>query len=220
MEESVSGFKQEGGWVTIVEHGERITTALEKEGVDGSDFDDWNEWRPKAQERFRDDINQKTAEKASTNEGDGEREGKTPVEDIGVASENLNESITELVEGDLEDAAEEGHDAVEHATRAVDSTARKSLRAVEQTVYKHVMTKVSPCYFDNPLVSANIDRIQSKRPQYRFEVNVNDDGLKKRVSERLTEFEETIDRWRVETQKNTKQVEVTEGIGPLNENQK
>ncbi len=161
MEESVSGFKQEGGWVRVVEHGERITTALEEEGVSGGEFEDWDEWRPKAEERFGEDINEKTAEQASTKEGNGEKAGKTPLEDIGTAGDSVGNSIEELEDGDFEDAAEEGQEAVEHATRAADTAARKSLRAVENTVYKHVMTKVSPCYFDNALVSANIDRIQS-----------------------------------------------------------
>ncbi|MFH5802027.1 DUF5828 family protein [Haladaptatus sp. CMAA 1911] len=217
MEESVSGFKEEGGWVTTVEHGERITAALEEEGIDDPNLDEWNEWRPKAEERFCEEINEKTAEQASTDEGDGEKAGKTPADDLGTAGENIGDSISELAEGDIEDATEEGQDAVEHATRAVDSTARKSLRAVESTVYKHIMTKVSPCYFDNPLISANLDRIQSGRPKYRFEVNVNDDDLKQRVSDRLATYEDDIDRWRIETEKNIEQITVSEGIESVTE---
>jgi Family of unknown function (DUF5828) len=217
MEESVSGFKEEGGWATIVEHGERITAALEEEGIEDPNLDEWNEWRPKVEERFREEINEKTAEQASMNEGNGEKAGKTPVDDLGTAGENLGDSISELVEGDIEDATEEGQVAMEHATRAVDSTARKGLRAVENAVYKHVMTKVSPCYFDNPLISANLDRIQSGRPKYRFEVNVNEDNLKQRVSDRLSTYENDIDRWRIETEKNTEQITVSEGIEPSSE---
>lgn len=72
MEKSISGFKQEGGWVTIVEHGERMTAALRDIGVSGEDFEEWDEWRPKTHERFSEDINEKTAEQASIAEGDGE----------------------------------------------------------------------------------------------------------------------------------------------------
>ncbi|KZN23406.1 hypothetical protein A4G99_15515 [Haladaptatus sp. R4] len=216
MEESVSGFKQEGGWVAVVEHGERITAALEAEGISGAEFEDWDEWRPKAEERFGEEVNEKTAEQASTSEGDGEKAGKTPLEDISTAGDSIGGTIQELEDGDLEDAAEEGQEAVEHATRAADTAARKGLRAVENTVYKHVMTKVSPCYFDNALVSANIDRIGSGRPQYRFEVNVNDDSLKRSVSDLLAEYED-IERWRIETEKNTRSVAISEGIESVTE---
>ncbi|WP_227374555.1 DUF5828 family protein [Haladaptatus halobius] len=214
MEESVAGFKERGDWVTIVEHGERITKALEDEGVDGSNFDEWNEWRPKVHERLGEDVKEKTAEQASPSEGEGERAGKSPSEDVNAAGDELKDSASELAEGDLEDAIEEGQESLERATRAVDTAGRKALRTVEETVYKHVMTKVSPVYFDNELVSANVERTRNRDERYAFEVNVNDDDLKDRVRDRLVEYEGKK-RWRGETEKRTDSVEAAEGTESL-----
>lgn len=96
MEENISGFTQEGDWTTIVEHGERITAALDDVGVDGEEVTEWNEWRPKAHERLGDDVTEKTAEQASTAQGDGEQSGISPNEDIRTAGEELTE-VTEEV---------------------------------------------------------------------------------------------------------------------------
>lgn len=214
MEESVAGFKQRGDWVTIVEHGERITKALEDEGVDDSNFDEWNEWRPKVHERLGEDVKEKAAEQASPSEGEGEKAGKSPSEDVNAAGDELKDSVAELTERDLEDAIDEGQESLERATRAVDTAGRKVLRTVEETVYKHVMTKVSPVYFDNELVSANVERTRDRDEGYAFEVNVNDDDLKDRVRDRLAEYEGEK-RWRGETEKRTDSVEAAEGTESL-----
>ncbi|WP_423744081.1 DUF5828 family protein (plasmid) [Haladaptatus sp. SPP-AMP-3] len=214
MEESIAGFKETGDWVAIVEHGERITKALDEEGIEGHDFDEWNKWRPKAGERLREDVNEKTAKQASAARGEGEKAGKSSTEDAGTAREELEDTVSELAEGDIDDALEEGKDTIEYATRAADTAGRKALRTVEETVYKHVMTQVSPAYFDNELVSANVERGRGGN-RYTFEVNVNDDDLKTRVSDRLKRYDEEIDRWRGETEKETESAEAAEGIDPV-----
>lgn len=215
MEESISGFKEQGGWVAIVEHGERITEALAEAGVSGQAFDEWDEWRPKVHERFTEDVNEKTAAQMSLEEGEGEKAGKSPGEDLGAAGEGLSKSAGELAEGDVNDAVEEGTESIEYVARAVDSAARKAVRTVEGTVYKHVMTQLSPCYFDNELVSANVERISAAdaEKRYAFEVNVTDDALKERISAQLAEYDE-VSRWHVETPKNTDLSVAAEGVDP------
>jgi hypothetical protein len=215
MEESIAGFREENGWVAIVEHGERITEALAEAGAAGEAFEEWNEWRPKAHERFGEDVNAKTAEQMSLEEGEGERAGRTPTEDLGAAGGELSDSAAELAEGDVDDAIDGGSDSIEYVARAVDSAARKAVRTVEGTVYKHVMTQLSPCYFDNELVSANVERTSNGAAEmrYAFEINVNDDDLKERVSTQLNEYDD-LSRWHVETPKNTDRAEAIEGVDP------
>lgn len=214
MEESVSGFTQEGEWVTIVEHGERITAALADVGVDDEEVADWNEWRPKAHERLSEAVTEKTAEQASTARGNGERADTSPDEDITSAGEELTEATKDVAEGEFEGAIDNGNDAVTYTARAVDSAGRKAIRAAEEPVYKHVMPQVSPCYFDNALISANLSRTQDDESQYAFEVNITDDTLKEHVSEQLAAYDAEIGHWRIETEKNTASIEAAEGVEP------
>ena len=217
MEESISGFKQRGSWGTVVEHGERITRALrelaDRPEVTEEDLAEWDEWRPKHDERLDEDVNEKTAEKASVGEGKGEQAGKDPEDDIQTAGEKLSESYENL--DDPGEAVDKWGESIDYVARAADSAGRKALRAVEDTVYRNVMTRIAPYYFDNRLVSANIQRVG--QDDYVFEVNVNDDDLKIRVSNQLADYEQAVDRWHVDTPKETEVAEAAEGVEPPNE---
>lgn len=213
MEESVSGFRIRGSWGDIVEHGERVTRALRdlaREGHDVPDdeLEEWDEWRPKQHERLHEDVNEKTAEQAATEEGAGERAGKEPNEDLQTAGERLTDSYENLDNPD--EAVEEWRESVGYLARAADSAGRKALRAVEGAVYRNVMTQVSPYYFDNDLVSANAYR--TGEDDYVLEVKVNDDDLEIRVSNRLADYEQSVERWHVDTEKTTETVEAAEGV--------
>ncbi|WP_299334573.1 DUF5828 family protein [Haloplanus sp.] len=214
MEESVSGFKRRGAWGEIVEHGERITRALRDAGAEGEAFEEWDEWRPKSHERLGEDVSQKTAEQASVGEGEGEKAGKEPDEDLRTAGEKLSESYNHVEEGDNGEAVERWQDSINYVARAADSAGRKALRAVEGTVYRKVMTQLAPYYFDNALVSANIQKTTrgGDEDQFIFEVNVNDDDLKTAVSDRLADYENDIDRWHVDIEKETSVAEAVEGV--------
>ena len=216
MEESVSGFKIRGAWGEVVEHGERITRALRDAGVDSDAFEEWDEWRPKSHERLREDVGEKTAEQASVAEGEGEKAGKDPDEDLQTAGERLSESYEHVENGDGDEAVERWSESLGYVARAADSAGRRALRRVENTVYQRVMTQIAPYYFDNELVSANIQ--QSTRGEgdieFIFEVNVNDDDLKDEVSARLGEFDDKVSRWHVDTEKETETAEAAEGVEP------
>ncbi|TQQ81036.1 hypothetical protein EGH24_07760 [Halonotius terrestris] len=221
MEESISGFKVRGAWDEVVEHGERITQALRQEDIEEQPeeiqeaFADWDEWRPKAHERLNTDVSEKTADQASVDEGEGEKVGKAASDDVKKAGEKLSESYKKMEDGDDEGAVERWQDSIGYVTRAADSAGRKALRTVENTVYRNVMTQLAPYYFDNALISANLQqpsRGGDDEELFVFEVNINDDDLKEAVSERLGEYEDTIDRWHVTTEKETDTVEAAEGV--------
>ncbi|GAB3707269.1 DUF5828 family protein [Halorubrum pallidum] len=216
MEESISGFKVRGDWVDVVEHGERIALALRESGIDGDAYHDFDDWRPKSHERIDEDVSAKTAEQASVSEGEGERAGKTPGDDLQTAGEKLTESYEKVGENDTESAVERWGESIEHVARAADSASRKALRKVEDTVYRKVMTQMAPYYFDNELVSANVQEVGRGEDgeTFVFEVNINDDDLKAEVSDILAEYESEIDRWHVEAEKRTEDVAAAEGVEP------
>ena len=218
IEESVAGFKARGGWVDVVELGERVTTAIrdvaaEREDVrvEEDDLAEFEEWRPKTDERLDEDVNEKTAEQASTEEGPGEAAGKEPDEDLRTAGEKLTESYEHL--DDPDEAVESWGESIDYVARAADSAGRKAIRKVEDAVYRNVMTRIAPYYFDNALVSANIQRIdRGERPEYVLEVNINDDDLKIHVSNKLADYESDVDRWHVSVPKETEAAEAAEGV--------
>ncbi|MFC7071708.1 DUF5828 family protein [Halovenus rubra] len=217
MEESVSGFKVSGSWVDVVEHGERIARALEELSdefdIDEHALDEFDQWRPKSHERLDEDVSKKTAEQAHVEQGKGEKKGKQPEEDLQTAGEKLAESYENLDEPD--EAVNKWGESIDYVARAADSASRKAIRKVEDTVYENVMTQMSPYYFDNDLISANIQRTRSGDEQeYVFEVNVNEDDIKIRVSNKLADYEQVVERWHVNIEKETASIEAAEGVEP------
>ncbi|MFB6094333.1 MAG: DUF5828 family protein [Halanaeroarchaeum sp.] len=213
MEERVSGFVARGTWEEVVEHGERITRALRDAGAHEDypeAFEEWAEWRPKVHERIETDVSEKTAEQASVTEGGGERAGKSADEDLQTAGERLTESYEHIEEDDAESAVEKWQDSLDYVARAADTASRKALRKVEDTVYRKVMTQVAPYYFDNELISANVNRVRSQE-EFVFEVNVNDEACKEKVREHLLSYEEDVDRWHVDTEKDVASAAAAEG---------
>ena len=216
MDESISGFKERGDWGDVVEHGERITLALREAGADDDAFHEFDDWRPKSHERIDEDVSEKTAAQASVGEGNGEKAGQSPGDDLQTAGEKLTESYEKVEADDTEGAVERWGESITHVARAADSASRKALRKVEDAVYQKVMTQVAPYYFDNELISANITEVGrgENGETFEFEVNVNDDDRKSEVSEILAEYESEIDRWHVETEKRTEDVAAAEGVEP------
>ena len=216
MQESVSGFEVRGTWGDVVEHGERITRALREADVDGEAFEEWNEWRPKSHERLGEDVSEKTAAQASVSEGKGERAGKAPDEDLQTAGEMLSDSYDHVEAGESDSAVERWSDSLGYVARAADSAGRQALRRVEDTVYQRVMTQLAPYYFDNTLISANIQKTTRGDADvtFIFEVNINDDELKTAISNRLADYDNEVTRWHVDTKKQTETAEAAEGVEP------
>ncbi|MDY6819664.1 MAG: DUF5828 family protein [Halobacteriales archaeon] len=214
MEERVSGFRIRGSWTDIVELGERITQALIDAGISDEALDEWETWRPKAHERLDEEMRLKTSEQASVDEGPGERSDVTAGEDIRTAGKKIREAS-----GRLRDEAPGGalaslQDSVDHAKRAADTTGRQALRSIEDAVYRNLMTEVAPQYFDNELISANIRRTSQldTDDEFVFEININDDDLKDEISDILATYQDEIDRWHVDVQKDISNLASAENV--------
>jgi len=215
MDESISGFRVRGSWGDVVEHGERVTSALREVDADGpyrEAYEAWDDWRPKAHERLSVDVSEKTAAQASVAQGEGERAGQDADDDLQTAGERLSESYERLEEDDTKGAVEKWEESIGHVARAADTAGRRALRKVENTVYKNVMTQVAPYYFDNDLVSANVQRVRGEDDEFVFEVRVNADELRDPVREVLHEYEADVDRWHVDTEKETDAAAAAEGV--------
>lgn len=191
MEESVSGFKQTGDWGTIVAHGEKITAALEQVDANNSysdAFNEWNEWRPKLDERLSNEVNEKTAVKASVGEGVGEKNDEKINENLKEANSELKESVKRLKKKDSTDEMiDSWKTAIQQTGHAADTTSRSMLRKLEQTVYQNVMTVIAPYYFDNELISANIQK--NRDDTYTLEININPDEMKNSVSDLFDSYD-------------------------------
>lgn len=187
MEKRVSGYRVCGSWDDVVTHGVRITRVLREGGVAEDVLAEWDDWRSKAHEQLEDEVSEKTVETASVEKGAGEKAGRAPGEDLQRASEWTLESIETTERDDPVDILEKWENALDHALRAAYTTTRRAVRTIETAVYEQVLTRFTPCYFDNELVSANLRPTTRLEDDDAFvvEVNVNDDELNGKADQRL-----------------------------------
>lgn len=186
--ESVSGFKITGDWNSIVEHGERISYTLEKIGIKDhkSGLDEYNEWRPKITED-RTDISEKTADSASIDTDD-----ENPKEDITKAKEKASEGVSDISDADARNAYNDSTESAKHTVNAIKGATKETFKKSEKIIYENVMTKLSPYYFDNPLISANISKKSDN--VFSFEININIDEVKTKVSDNLQDVYDDVDQ--------------------------
>ena len=202
MEERIAGFKVQDDWDGVVEHGERITEALRDADRTGDAVEEWDEWRPKSEDDLNPEIRDRTAEQAHIDQGPGERKGQSPGEDMLNAGEKLTDAYEDIEQNNTDEAIEDWHRSLQYITRALDSASREVIRPAEDMVYKRVMTKLSPFYFDNDLIHANIRHGRARnREQYIFEVNITDDELKIVVGEHLRRNQHNHDHEQDTTEK-------------------
>lgn len=195
METRLSGFQVEGTWEQVVDHGDRMSRILHDLGAGAhprmgrSSFqdalDEWDDWRPRPAESFETDVRTRTAEQASLGPGAGEQRGRAPLDDLERAWMALLVGPGTVPDGGASELGSRMTEAARLTARAVDTGMRRVVRNMEEAVYLHLMTRTSPCYFDNRIVSANLDRGTDDGEAYRFEVNVNSDRLKEQVAKRL-----------------------------------
>lgn len=217
MESSISGFKVTGSWQQIVEHGEKVQSILmhleqTTDKVDEDLITEFKEWRPKVEDLGDEkEISKKTAEKASVSESTSEKKDKPVSDDIDDATEHAEESMDALSKQDINESWKQWKSTTAYITRATDTIWRQLLRKVEFFIYTNVMTIVSPYYFDNPLISANIQK--KSKDTFEFEVNINDDDLKDQVKIALEDLNER-ERWHLndtDNQITTEKAEASEG---------
>lgn len=138
MQETISGFKEEGSWEEVVRHGEQISRILQKH-TQNDEFHEWDEWRPREHEDLGDEVARKTVEKASV-DPDG---------------------------------------------KGLKKKSQEFFREFEEAVYSKIVSRTNPLYFDNQLVSANIEKKGTASDEFTFEIKVHPKSARRKVRRTL-----------------------------------
>lgn len=186
--DSVSGLKIEGSWNDIVEHGEKVAEELKNSDIKTDDFDssieEFESWRPKRDEDLSNDIKRKTAEEASIGESNTEENIESVKNGVKRAGSNIKQGTPNMKKKKKFDT-EKMTKSLSLLVGVLDYLARSSFRQSEEVVYKRFMTLISPHYFDNKLISANLTK--SSEDSYVLEININDDSLKDNIKNKIRE---------------------------------
>lgn len=190
MQQTVSGFKFEGRWKDVVNKGEELTEAMKDADAEESAFSDWDEWRPREEESYAAEVKQKTVEKASVKQNRVESKGKTARAEAEDAVQDVGSAMTEATRGEVDEASKHTREAVGAFLLSMDTAVRKSVRTVEHVIYKHIVARANPYYFDGQLVSASLNKKRSLRSEkgntYQLAVTINDDEVFDHLKDEIT----------------------------------
>ncbi|GEM_PF-3499073 len=196
MKETISGVKVEGNWDKVVKECDEVADALKKEGVEDK-IEKWEKWRPKETENFKKEIKERTIDMAVLDTNPLEESNKKISEETKEAVKDVETAITEISE-DKEGALKKMKKGVKKLSISIEALARKVFRMFETVVYKYIISKTNPQYFDSNLVSASIDKnkkIKSKitnnsEEEYIMHININDEEVCKNLKNRIKELQE------------------------------
>ncbi|OKY79024.1 MAG: hypothetical protein BTN85_1530 [Candidatus Methanohalarchaeum thermophilum] len=184
MQETISGVKLEGSWDEVCEETKVMTEVLEKAGHE-EDLTQWEKWRPEENESYHDEVRERTVKMASIKKKSIE-ESEEPIRS------KIKQSIVEITKSlsfrdKTERSTEKIKESIKNLLTATYIGSRKLIRQVETTIYKHIMSRTNPQYFDTKSVSASLNQkkkfLKKDKSEYVIKINVNDDKLCKQVQE-------------------------------------
>ncbi len=168
-----SGLKFEGDWEEICDFSEKLEEVMDKYLEDKDEIEDYDDWRPKEKDT-EDDVKEKTAEEAAVKEKNIEKDFEGAKEELGEAEEKLADSVHDVLNGI--DPSYDLKEALLKIEKVVGVESVRSIRKIEETIYKKLMLKFNPYYFDREDFSVNLER--KKDHHYVLTINVTDEKLR------------------------------------------
>lgn len=221
---TISGVSYTGNWSEIVEFGEQIMAALESVQNDYESSSDANtlteqtistciqefdEWRPRIDDKTE-TLSQKTAEKARVENSELMDSEKTIPDEIETATENAKNAAKSAKELNPDETQDNVKKTVSNTTQATDSLFRRGIQQIETFVYTHIMTALSPYYFDNKLINANLT--EHTDTKYTLEVNISNQDFREPFCQKTETIILQNSRWHIDSPINSESVENIDGV--------
>lgn len=196
MQEMMAGLKVTGDWEDLVDTAEQIGEVLKTSDAEDESVEDWEHWRPRKDERFRKEVRDKTVEQACVKENTVEKEGKTARQEAGEAVEDIGEAVGNVAKGRPDQASQKTQEAVNELVLSVDTAARKLVRRCEAFLYRHIVTRTNPYYFESRTVTASLQENKTilhavwrknGSVEYELAVQIEDEDMCERVRTELKE---------------------------------
>lgn len=178
VQETNAGLQFEGDWKEMCEYSKELEKAMDEYIEDQNEIDDFDDWRPHLEDD-KGDMIEKTAEEASINEEKVEEDFEGSKKTIEEAEEKLIESTEEISHG--EDPSQEIKEGLHDLEKIFEVESVRSVKKIEKTIYKQLMLRFNPLYFDKEDFSINLDKKDDEK--YILKINISDDGLREHFQE-------------------------------------
>ncbi|OKY77529.1 MAG: hypothetical protein BTN85_2180 [Candidatus Methanohalarchaeum thermophilum] len=189
INETITGIEIKGTWPEIVKASEEITKIL-KQTTNQQEIQDWEEWRPRKNEKLEKEVQEKTIEKDKIKDSELEQNNKKVKDETKKALKDANKAI-ENVTKDQEKTVNKTISSIDKLTKSIDTILRKIFRTLQEKVYKKLTFKTSDQYFDNNLISASIGakkskiKINKENDHYKLSINIKEEDILKDFNKKI-----------------------------------
>ncbi|MBS3781774.1 MAG: hypothetical protein KGY68_04120 [Candidatus Thermoplasmatota archaeon] len=170
---TTSGLKLEGSWEEICEFSKELEDVMDHYVDSKEEIEEYDKWMPHRRET-EEDIKNKTVEEAVIKEKKVEKDFEGAKEVLSEAEDDLAESIHDLSNGI--DPSRDLKEALLKIEKVAGVESLRSIRKAEKTIYRKIMLKFNPYYFDTEDFSVNLDH--KNQGVYVLCINVSDDDLR------------------------------------------
>ncbi|MGM0405353.1 MAG: DUF5828 family protein [Thermoplasmatota archaeon] len=175
-----AGVRFQGNWDEVVLFSHVLGKYLEETAPHRESVDKYEEWIP-GEDDGQEDIKEKSAVDACIKPTKVEEEFNGVHYELKDAEHKLVDSVHDIA--NRKSPAKELSEATKDIERLVAAESIISLRKLEKSIYKHIMLKFNPYYFDTEDFSVNLECKNKER--YALTINILDEELRKKVQDRF-----------------------------------
>lgn len=168
-----SGLKLEGNWEDVCHFCSDLEDVMKEYIESREEIDEFDDWRPHEEDSDK-DMRDKTVEEAAVKEKNMEKDFEGAKREIDKAEENMFKSVEDIRNG--VNPSKDLKEALLEIEKVLGVESIRSVRRVEKTIYKKLMLKVNPYYFDTEDFSVNLEI--EKNDKYCLSINVTDESLR------------------------------------------
>ncbi len=180
IEGTNAGVKFLGDWHEVVLFSHVLAKFLEENAPHKESVDAYEEWMPTDGDE-EEDMKEKTAEDACMKPTEVEEDFNGVKKELKDAEQKIVDSVHDVANG--KSPTRDLGQATKDIERLVAAESIKSMRKMEKSIYKHIMLKFNPYYFDTEDFSVNLERKGEDR--YALSVNISDEVLRGKVQDRF-----------------------------------
>jgi len=153
---------------------------MEKYLESQEEIDDFDDWRPHPEDS-NEDMKEKTAEEAAVGKRNIEEDFEGARREIDRAEEKMVDSVKDVKNG--VNPSKDLKAALLEIEKVLGVESIRSVRKIEKTIYKKLMLKLNPYYFDTEDFSVNLEI--ERNGIFCLSINVTDENLRKHFQDRF-----------------------------------
>jgi len=178
-----AGIRYQGDWEEICDFADYLSDIIDDHIDDDEALSDYNHWKPE-EDGSEKDLSKRTAEDASMEKTDIEKNFNGAKEELNGARDNLLDSIEHATNGD--DPRGKIKRACKKIGRTMGAKSIESVREMEKQIYDKIMLKLNPFYFDDESFSINLEK-NNGSDLYTLTLNIPNEKIREDVKKRIKE---------------------------------